>query len=96
MESAIAKGRKLPDWYINEPTLLDGDEFYMLEFWTLDTTRQIGGGGLGPIPITSIEDRGERRHGFDGETLALYIGIIRCMDDGFRDWQADEFKRERR
>jgi len=68
----------------------------MLEFWTLDTTRQIGGGSLGPIPITIIEERAEHRHGFEGDAFDLYVRAIRSMDDGFREWQREQYERERR
>lgn len=94
VESAIAKGRPVPDWYENEPGLLPGDDFYLAEFWELDTTRQRGGGVLSPIATTEIERRAERRHGFEGDVLLLYERVLRALDDAFLTWQAEEYRRE--
>lgn len=94
MESAKAKGRKVPDWYSEKPEILPGDEFYFAEFWILDTLRQRSGGAIGPIPVPAVEERGEARHGFSDDVLELYVAVVRAMDDGYIEWQAAEFKRE--
>ncbi|RLE25519.1 MAG: hypothetical protein DRJ50_02765 [Actinobacteria bacterium] len=93
VESAIAKQRKLPQWFLDEPFLLIGDEFYIKEFWMLHTTRAIGANAFGPIPVDKIEERGERRHGFQDDLLDLYVDVIRQMDEGFLDWMSEEHKR---
>jgi hypothetical protein len=93
VESAIVKGRPLPDWYEDEPTLLPGDEFYLEEFWILHTTRPSSGGAFGRIPFPEIERRGEIRHGMDEDAFRLFASVICSMDEGFLEWMSEEYKR---
>jgi hypothetical protein len=96
VEAGFDKGRKAPEWYLDEPQLLIGDDFYVREFWHLHTTRAIGGTTYGPIPIPAIEDRAEWRFGFEDDVFDLYVAVIRAMDDGFLDWNRDEHNKTTR
>lgn len=86
--SAIKKKRPLPDWYLDEPTLLPGDDFYVREFWILDTTRPRGDGVVGPLSVPAMEDRGERRHGFGPVALDLYVLVLRRLDATYLEWKS--------
>lgn len=94
-QEAAKKGRKAPDWYLDEPELLPGDEFFLQEFWILDTERVRSGGALGPIPVSRIEARAEERHELTGEDCELYVALVRALDDGFLEWKAAEYRKAR-
>lgn len=96
MESGLEKGREAPDWFLDEPSLLTGDEFYIEEFWILDSGRQRIGGSIGPISVERIERRGEVRHEFDEDALVLYVCVMRALDDEYLTWKQEEYDREAR
>lgn len=51
---AILRGEEIPSEIANAPTLDECDEFYHIAFWELNTERQLGMGGVGPIPRSKI------------------------------------------
>jgi hypothetical protein len=84
----LAKGRNLPDWYLEEPVLLPGEDFYINAFWDLSTCRQIGMDS-GPIPWDKIHEYGLHT-GLDDDILKMFVSIIRTMDTGYLDWQTEQ------
>lgn len=78
IESGIEKGRPLPDWYLDEPVLEQGDVFYIIAFGELNTTRSTGM-GVGSIPWDTIVRYGVF-HKLDEELLKVFIPIIMGLD----------------
>ena len=78
VESGIAKGRKPPDWFLEEPLMSEEDEFYLKAFNILGTSR-INGMGAGPLPWDKILEYGIK-YGLDSENLDLFLEIILAMD----------------
>ncbi len=91
MEAAIQKGRKLPDWYVDEPPHGPNDAFWLQSFWNLNTERQYE---HGPIPWGRIVDYGVRR-GLADDIIDPFVAVVRAMDAGFTEWSAEQIKRER-
>jgi hypothetical protein len=85
IESGIKKGRPPPDWYINAPELVEGDEIYLSAFWDLSTTR-IMGDVIGPIPWTAINQYADVQE-FDRQLKLHFIQVIRQMDCEYLEWQ---------
>lgn len=92
MDSAIAKRRPLPPWFLEQPALLNGDEFYIRQFNQLSTERQLGM-SVGPIPVSKIEERAARA-GLDDACTELFVDVIMAMDEGYRDWNTKEGKKQ--
>jgi len=85
IESALKKGRPLPDWYLESPDQVEGDEIYLMAFWDLSTTR-IMGDVIGPIPWTAINQYADVQE-FDKALKLHFIQVIRQMDAEYLDWQ---------
>lgn len=93
IDSAIAKGRALPDWYLDEPDCWPEDAFYMQWFWRLSTERQIGQ-FVGPIPYTRIEERARRSAlGGDEALEELFCLVMEGLDSAFLEWMRSEHSR---
>lgn len=45
---------------------------------------------LGPIPVSKIEQRGERL-GFTGVVLRIFVEIELACDDAYRGWQKEQY-----
>jgi hypothetical protein len=84
IEAAAAKGRDLPEWFMDEPFLEPGDDFYLKAFRDLDTCRAYGM-SAGPIPWKDIVYYAERSF-LDEDLINPFVYIIRAMDNGFREW----------
>ena len=78
IESGLKKGRPLPSWYIEEPSVDAGDACYLTAFGELSTSRSLGM-GVGPIPWKIITEYGAF-HGLDYELLVPFISIIMGLD----------------
>lgn len=81
IESGLAKGRKPPEWYWEEPVIVDEDRFYLKAFNTLGTSR-LNGMSVGPIPWDKILDYGIR-FGLDSEMLDPFLKIILELDEAY-------------
>jgi len=81
----MAKNRALPEWYLEEPELLPGDEFYLREFRVLGTERVMGG----PIPHSKIISRAFQL-GLDTCMINAMAEIIMAMDDASREWSSQQ------
>lgn len=86
IEAGIAKGRPLPDWFIDEPSLYPGDDFYIRGFHNLNTCRTIGM-AMGPIPWTAIYTYAISSI-LNEDLIDPFIQIIREMDSGYLKYQA--------
>ena len=93
IDAALDKGRDLPDWFLEEPPLLPGDQFYLDAFWDLSTCRPVGM-SEGPIPWTSIVEYW-RMSGLDDDTMELFVGVIRAMDAEYMIWRNDQAERQK-
>lgn len=89
LEASIERGRKLPKWASHEPSLLNGDEFYLEAFWELSTCRSIGM-ALGPIPWRDIVLYAQFV-GLEYDLVTVFVGVIRSMDRAYLEW-ADKKK----
>lgn len=84
IEAALAKGRELPEWYLDEPFLFPGDDFYLSAFDELTTCRHYGM-EPGPIPWSSILEYG-RFHELEPDVFVLFKAVVRQMDKAFLEW----------
>jgi len=88
VEVLIERGQPPPSWYEEEPACPPGLEVYMGAFWELSTERAIGF-SVGQIPVSKIEEYGERR-GYDPITLNIFKQMIRTMDAAYLTWLTNE------
>ncbi|QNN99854.1 hypothetical protein P67b_00095 [Ruegeria phage Tedan] len=80
-----ARGKPLPEWYLDEPPIATADAFYLNAFGKLNTERNM----QGHIPWSSIMQYG-RHVGLDHDMLDTLEIIIRKMDEPYRKWQEAE------
>lgn len=92
VDAAIAKGRPLPDWYLDQPEIAPGDDFYLRAFNNLGTCRQIGM-SVGPIPWDRCIDYAERA-GLEPDLIDAFVSVIRAMDAAYLDWLDKQPKRK--
>lgn len=92
MQAAQAKGRELPTWYMEEPCLLPGDEFYLKAFWDLNTERAIGF-SIGPIPWKSIVEYATWSQLAD-DVARTFVYTMREMDSAYLKHVADKQEKE--
>ncbi len=74
----------MPAWYLDEPPLCSGDDFYLSAFWDLNTCR-VNGFGLGPIPWDKVNTYALTAR-LDEDLIRPFIRIIRAMDTAYIDW----------
>jgi len=94
IDAALAKGRPLPEWYLDEPPLQPGYDFFMLAFSNLSTCRDSGFGSLGRIPWDKIDLYADRS-GLDEEMSSAFVVILRAMDEAYIGWQEQEADKRR-
>ena len=83
----MEKGRALPGWFLEEPLVLPGDDFYLQAFRDLNTCRDVGW-NIGPIPWRDVVAYSSVQ-GLDAESTRLFIEVIRTMDQGYLIWRED-------
>lgn len=71
-------GQSIPD-YLWRPEPLPGYEDWPGAFWEMGTERQIGFGGLGPIPRSTLDDWAVRMELSEEETQ-VFLGVMRRVD----------------
>lgn len=91
IEAAIEKGRPLPEWYLDEPELIPGDDFFLSAFHQLSTERQIGD-VPGSIPWSKIVQYSDRR-GLEPDVSVLLEHVIMRMDSAYIQWFVDKQKK---
>ena len=77
----LSTGRYAPDWYLDEPPLQRGDDFYIRAFHALCTERQFGS-AIGPIPWSKIMDYGQRV-GLDPVMMSVFESVIYALDEAW-------------
>ena len=86
IDAGIAKGRELPEWYINAPEVKDGDMFYLGAFSELSTCRT-----QGPIPWDKIILYANTV-GLSSDLFDHFLSIIRAMDSVYLSWASERAK----
>lgn len=90
-ETLVARGQPVPEWVLNEPEAVEGDDFYLRAFRNLSTERQVGM-SLGPIPHSKVREYGKTA-GLDSDTLELFETAIRAMDEFYLSWIREQSSR---
>lgn len=86
------KNLPLPEWYLDQPQLQPGDNFYFRAFWELSSCRQFGW-SVGPIPWRDMVLYAEYA-GLDSENTQLFATVLRELDEVYLSWSRDEVKRK--
>lgn len=89
VDSAIKKGRALPDWYLDQPEIVAGSEFFHTAYRDLATCRHPDGS----IPWLAAMAYADRKRLRPDLANALWEAIWR-MDVVERRWRLDEIRRE--
>lgn len=85
VEAALAKGRQFPEWYLEAPEELPGDEFYLTAFRDLSTGR----GPTGQIPWRDVVEYA-RLQGLTDDVVRAFVEIIRTMDRTYLRWMEEQ------
>lgn len=88
----MERGQPPPSWVEEEPACPPPAEAFLRAFWQLSTERQIGF-TIGQIPVSKIEEYGEKR-GFDSVTLDILKQMVRALDTAFLEWVAKEREKD--
>jgi hypothetical protein len=91
VDAAIAKGRELPEWFLEEPDLPPGGQFFFQAFQDLSTGRQWGE-HPGPISWQSIVAYAAY-HSLDESATDVLLNVIRTMDNAYLDWLGEQIKK---
>jgi hypothetical protein len=84
IDQAILKKRELPAWYLDEPEIPEGTEFFLSAFRDLSTCR----GMDGPIPWTAAHLYAEFK-GLDRDVAELLWEVVQTLDGTERKWFHD-------
>ena len=94
VQTAQAKGRDLPEWYLDEPEIWPGDDFYLSAFYELSTTRSLAF-ATGPIPWHHIVGYADQA-GLDEDMSGTFHAVIRAMDNAYLKWASEEAEKRSR
>lgn len=83
----MKKGRKLPDWYYDEPILNPSDEFYINSFWELSNGE--------PISWTERMLYASRK-GLDDQMIDAFSIIVKELDVAYQSWRASQLKKDQK
>ena len=86
-------GRPLPAWFLDEPEVEPGEEFFIGAFFELSSCRQIGM-GLGPIPWSAIVEYADRVR-LAADVRRMFVDVMRLLDGFFLEDAEERAKRER-
>lgn len=92
IRAGAQKGRAFPEWYLDCPELLPGEEFYIVAFWTLNTERQVAQGVLGRIPWSRAMDYAVKK-GVAPDMLDAFWQIVSALDTAYLEGQRTEYKK---
>mgnify|MGYP003636533986 CR=1 FL=1 len=92
IESGEEKRRPYPEWFLDKPVLLPGEEWFLTAYWTCATERRSDGQTVGHIPWSSVIQFGSY-HGLDRWMLDLLWAFLSEMDKGFLLWMKNEHDR---
>lgn len=91
VEAAKRKKRPLPEWYLAEPQLPSGLQFFMNAYHDLATCRPWDGGNPLPIPWTACALYADRK-GLEADLADLLWDAVRAADQADRKWIIDHQK----
>lgn len=94
MQAALAKGRPLPEWALNEPPLYKGDDFFLTAFYDLSSCRPNSEAGPGPIPWDKTVEYSDRA-GLDQDMGLAFVHIVRELDSAYIAWAQKKIKAAR-
>lgn len=93
MEVAEERKQPLPDWYLEEPELQLGEQFFLEAFWELHTSRpQAFGPGQIPwhlIRLYAVDC------GLEPDVMDSFKRIIREADNAYLDWVEKDQKKNK-
>jgi len=89
VRKAKRKRQPLPDWYLDKPQLVVGEDFFLRAFWALATEKVMGS----PIPHSKIVEYGERC-GLDPAISEVLTIVIWKLDRTYSRYQESERKRK--
>jgi hypothetical protein len=89
VEAGLDKGRAPPQWFLDKPEILDGDEFYFSAFWELSSTRALGFSGVGPLPWNHVRDYAVQK-GMDDGMISMFQELLRAMDNAYLEWNREQ------
>lgn len=92
IRAGAAKGRPFPEWYLDFPEILPGEEFYLIAFWTLSTERQVSQGALGRIPWSRAMNYAVKK-GVAPDMLDAFWQIVSTLDAAYLEGQRTEYKK---
>lgn len=78
LQSAIAKGREIPEWAQNEPPVYPGDDFFLTAFYELSIGE--------PIPWIDRVLYAEKKE-LAPDVAEAFSHIIRGMDSEYLKWK---------
>ena len=91
IDAAARKGRKFPDWYLDQPAIFPGDEFYLRAFYHLSSCRRFQGG---PIPWELIAQYAAGWQ-LAPDMVETFATVIPMMDNAYLEWwEAENKKRD--
>lgn len=88
MDNHRARRKPLPDWYLAEPRLEDGEDWFMDAFRRLNTEK-MGGPQIPDSRIMAYADR----HGLDYEAAETLGRMVRGLDSVLNAWSDEDQKR---
>lgn len=94
MKAAKRKKRPLPDWYLDEPVLIHGEQFFINAFWLLNTERNVGM-DLGEIPWSKIVKYG-RHCQLDRDMIDILVYVVRELDGAYLGWEKKQAEKRAR
>ncbi len=81
VETHLARGQPLPDWFLDEPPLSEYAEFFLRAFDMLSSCRPVGF-SEGQIPWTAVNDFAISR-GLDREMTNALEAVIMALDRAY-------------
>lgn len=88
IEAKLEREVQLPAWYLDEPPQLPFSDFFLQQFWRLDTERPIGW-QAGLIPESKVAEKAIRL-GLPPDMILLFTDVILRLDRAYLKWLADE------
>jgi hypothetical protein len=85
MKQAAQARQPIPEAIANAPELMMGLELYLDAFFDLNSERQIGFGGAGPIPITKVLEYC-RLCEFSEDQKEDLLFYLPLMDEAWGEW----------
>jgi hypothetical protein len=91
LQAAITKGRAIPEWALNNPEHLRGDEFFLTAFYQLSSCRHLTSESPGPIPWDKIILYASVKE-LEPDVSLAFEYILREMDAGYLKWYSKKQK----